>query len=55
MARIKTSITIDEYLWKEWSIFVIEKRGKGRKGSDEIESALREYMQNHKSKEALKK
>jgi predicted double-glycine peptidase len=31
MARIKTSITIDEDLWKEWQIFVIGKTGKGAK------------------------
>lgn len=54
MARIKTSITIDENLWKEWQIFVIGKTGKGRKGSEEIETALREYMQNIKSKEKTK-
>lgn len=55
MARVKTSITIDENLWKDWQIFVIGKTGKGRKGSNEVEEALKEYMQNHKSKETLKK
>ncbi len=54
MARVKTSITVDEALWKEWQIFVLEKRGKGRKGSDEIETALKEYMQTHKSKESIR-
>ena len=51
MPKLKTSIAVDENLWKEWSIFVINKTGKGRKGSNEIESALREYMENHKKKE----
>lgn len=55
MARIKTSITIDEDLWKEWQIFVIGKTGRGRKGSEEIEEALKEYMQNHKSGERVNK
>lgn len=54
MARIKTSVTIDEDLWKEWQIFVIGKTGKGRKGSEEIEAALRQYMQNNKNKEKTK-
>jgi metal-responsive CopG/Arc/MetJ family transcriptional regulator len=55
MVKTKTSITIDEDLWKEWQIFVIEKTGKARKVSDETESALREYMKNHKNKENANK
>lgn len=54
MARIKTSIAVDDNLWREWQIFVIGKTGKGRRGSSEIEEALREYMQNHKNKEKTK-
>jgi galactitol-specific phosphotransferase system IIC component len=44
MARKKTSITIDEDLWKEWTMFVVNKTGSARKLSDEIENALKEYM-----------
>ncbi len=54
MARIKTSIAVDDNLWKEWQIFVIGKTGKARQGSSEIEEALREYMQNHKNREKAK-
>jgi hypothetical protein len=44
MAKRKTSITIDENLWKEWTIWVIDKTGSSRKLSDEVENALKEYM-----------
>jgi len=47
MAKQKTSITIDAQLWKEWTIFVVNKTGSARKLSDEIETALGEYMQKH--------
>jgi len=45
-AKRKTSISIDEELWKEWTKFVIDKTGSARKLSDEIENALRQYMKN---------
>lgn len=44
MAKRKTSIAIDEELWKEWTKFVIDKTGSARKLSDEIENALKDYM-----------
>jgi len=44
MAKRKTSITIDERLWKEWTKFVVDKTGSARKLSDEIENALKQYM-----------
>lgn len=49
MTRRKTSITVDEKLWKEWTMFVVNKTGSARKLSEEIENALREYMK-HKEK-----
>lgn len=47
MTKRKTSISIDETLWAEWNMYVIRKRGSARKLSEEIENALREYMQNN--------
>jgi metal-responsive CopG/Arc/MetJ family transcriptional regulator len=47
MAKRKTSITIDENLWKEWTKFVVDKTGSARKLSEEIEKSLREYMKKH--------
>jgi hypothetical protein len=44
MAKRKTSITIEEEIWKEWTKFVIDKTGSSRKLSDELENALKEYM-----------
>jgi len=45
MAKRKTSISIDEDLWKQWTMFVIDKTGSARKLSEEIEKALVQYMQ----------
>jgi hypothetical protein len=44
MVKRKTSITVDEKLWKEWTIFVINKTGSARKLSEELENALKYYM-----------
>ena len=44
----KTSINIDENVWKEWMKFVIDKTGSVRKLSEEMSKALQEYMQQHK-------
>jgi len=48
MTKRKTSISIDEDLWKEWIKFVIDKTGSARKLSEEIENALRYYIKNKK-------
>jgi hypothetical protein len=50
MTKISTSIRIDEELWKQWQIFVLQKTGKGRRGSNEMENALREYMENYENR-----
>lgn len=44
MVKRKTSIAIDEKLWKDWTMFVINKTGSARKLSEEVENALRKYM-----------
>jgi len=48
MPKQKTSIVIDRDLWKEWTIFVIKKTGSARKLSEELEKAIKEYMQKYK-------
>jgi metal-responsive CopG/Arc/MetJ family transcriptional regulator len=45
MVKRKTSIMIDEELWKEWTKFVVDRTGSARKLSEEIENALRTYME----------
>jgi len=44
MPKRKTSIVIDEDLWKKWILFVIDKTGSARKLSEELENAIKEYM-----------
>lgn len=47
----KTSLNIDPTVWNEWNHFVLDKTGSTRKVSDEVEKALKEYMEKHKPKE----
>jgi metal-responsive CopG/Arc/MetJ family transcriptional regulator len=44
--RTKTSIYIDEELWREFSIFVVKKHGN-RAISDTLEKAIKEYIERH--------
>ena len=43
MGTVKTTITIDEELWKKFSILVIQEKGY-RKKNDVIEDLIREYV-----------
>lgn len=45
MGKRKTSISVEETLWKEWTLFVIRKTGSSRKLSEELENALKAYME----------
>lgn len=40
---VKTTINIDEELWKKFSILIIQKHG-GRKKNQVIEGLIREYV-----------
>ena len=44
----KTTILVDEELWKEFVTFVLRKRGTSKKTSEEIENAMREYLKKSK-------
>ena len=48
MVKKKTSINIDDRVWKDWMKFVIDETGSVRRLSEEMERALREYMEKHK-------
>jgi len=50
MSKRKTSINVDDQLWREWSKFVIDQTGSLRKTGKELESAMREYMERHRGK-----
>lgn len=43
MGRVKTTITIDEELWKKFSILVIQEKGN-RKKNEVIEQLIKEYI-----------
>lgn len=43
VAKIKTTINIDEELWKRFSILVIEREGY-RKKNEIIEELVKEYV-----------
>jgi len=43
METIKTTINIDEELWKKFSIMVIQEKGY-RKKNEVIEDLIREYI-----------
>lgn len=45
--RKKTSISVDQRLWRKWVKFVVDKTGSSRMVSMETENAIKEYMQNH--------
>lgn len=48
MPKRKTSISVDDKLWREWINFVVNKTGSARKISEETENAIQEYMQKYK-------
>jgi len=43
MATVKTTISVEEKLWREFSIRVIEERGYRQK-NDVIEELIQEYV-----------
>ena len=42
--KIKTTISIDEKLWTDFSVVVLKKHG-GRKKNDVIEQLIKEYAE----------
>jgi len=46
MTRQKTSIYVDEDLWREFTIYTVTRFGN-RALSDTLEKAIREYMENN--------
>jgi hypothetical protein len=47
MTKKKTSLSIDDQLWKDWVLYVVKKTGSTYKASEETAQALTEYMKNH--------
>ena len=48
--RIRTSLHLSSELWREFQVWVVSRYG-GRKLSDHVEIALREYLEKHGSEE----
>lgn len=48
MSRRKTSISVDDKLWREWINFVVNETGSTRKISEWTEDAIRDYMREKK-------
>ena len=49
VGKTKTSINIDEQVWKDFSVIVLQKEG-GRKLSDVIESLIKQYIKKNGGK-----
>jgi len=49
LPKQKTTIVVEKKLWKDFLSFVVKKHGTTRKTSVEIESAIREYLNQHGS------
>ena len=45
MVKKKTSISIDEYVWRDFCMFVIDLRGSTHKIGSEVEVALKKHIQ----------
>ena len=45
VGKIKTSISVDEELWKKFSISVLKKEGN-RKLSEVVENLMKKYIKN---------
>ena len=48
MSRRKTSVSVDDKLWREWISFVVDETGSTRKVSEWTENAIKDYMQKKK-------
>lgn len=47
VGKIKTSINIDENVWKDFSVVVLQKEGN-RKLSDVIETLIKQYIKKNR-------
>ena len=45
--KVKTTISLDEKLWTDFSVLVLQKHG-GRKKNDIIEQLIRDYVNNNR-------
>jgi len=43
----RTTILVDDLLWKRFLSYVIKQHGTARKASAEVENAVKEYLDRH--------
>jgi hypothetical protein len=51
MTKKKTSLNVDDKIWRDWLIYVVKSTGSSHKVSDYTVKALEEYMKNHPGQE----
>jgi len=44
MVKVKTSISMEQEVWKAFCVFTIQRTGSARKMSELVEEAIRNYM-----------
>ena len=54
MTKKKTSLNIDDKLWREWILYVVTKTGTTQKVSEETERIIRKEMKDNPIKESDK-
>jgi len=47
LQKHKTTILVEEKLWKSFLSFIVKKHGTTKKTSAEIEAAIKEYLNRH--------
>lgn len=47
LGRKKTSLTLDEEIWKEFQAYALMKHGNTRSANKELEEAMKEHMKIH--------
>jgi len=47
LPKHKTTILVEEKLWKSFLSFIVKRHGTTKKTSAEVEAAIREYLNHH--------
>ena len=46
-AKRRTTILVDDLLWKRFLSYTVRKHGSAKKASVEVENAVKEYLDRH--------
>ena len=47
MPKRRTTIIVDDQLWKRFLTYVVKKHGVAKKASIEVQAAISEYLDRH--------